>query len=115
MKIKEKYEAISKEALMFREFVQDRWSVGIALVAAFAVKNLVNSLVVNIITPLISYFIGKKSFYDLTFTLSSESVIKYGSFLQELITFMILMFLIYLAAKFLKIKIEKDAKIEYKI
>ena len=104
MKIKEKYENIAKEATQFKTFVQEKWSIAIALVVALAVKNLVKSLVGNILSPLFIYFLKGKSIYESSYQLTSSAAINYGHFLQEFTIFIILMLLVYLASRLLKIQ-----------
>ncbi len=47
---------------------------------------LVTSLVANLITPIIAAIVGKPDFSNLTFTIH-DSVFRYGSFLNALISF----------------------------
>lgn len=107
--IKDKYEAIAKEAGSFKRFVFEKWSVGIALVVAMAVKNLVTALVENILTPIFAFVLRGKSIYDMSYQLTATSSIKYGQFLQEFSTFLILMLLVFVASKFIKSKAEAEA------
>ena len=58
----------------------------IALVMALATVALVNSLIENLVTPLIGAVIGEPSFEDLTFTING-SEFHYGSFINAAITF----------------------------
>ena len=51
-----------------------------------AFAAVVNSLVKDLITPLIAMVIGKPDFSDLTFTIN-DAVFRYGSFLTALIQF----------------------------
>ena len=107
--IKDKYNAIAKEAGSFKQFVFEKWSVAIALVVALAVKNLVTALVENILTPIMAFILRGKSIYEMSYNLTSTSSIKYGQFLQELSTFLLLMLLVFIASKFLNRKVEAEA------
>lgn len=60
--------------------------LAIAVVIGAAFGALVTSLVANLITPIIAAVIGKPDFSDLTFTIN-DSVFRYGSFLNALISF----------------------------
>lgn len=60
--------------------------LAIAVVIGTAFAALVNSLVEDLLTPVIAAIIGKPDFSDLTFTIN-DSVFRYGSFLNALITF----------------------------
>jgi large conductance mechanosensitive channel len=51
-----------------------------------AFAAVVNSLVSNIVTPVIAMVIGKPDFSGLTFTIN-DAVFRYGAFLTDLIQF----------------------------
>ena len=57
-----------------------------AFVIGLAFAAVVNSLVDNLITPLIAMVIGKPDFSDLTFTIN-DAVFHYGAFLTALLQF----------------------------
>ena len=61
--------------------------LAVAFVMGLAFATLVNSLVSNLITPLIAMVIGKPDFSDLTFTIN-DAVFRYGSFLTALLQFL---------------------------
>ncbi len=75
----------------FRKFIS-RGNV-IDLAAAFimggAFTNIVNSIVKDIITPIIGISLGGINFNDLAITLG-QAQIKYGSFIQASINFLII-------------------------
>jgi large conductance mechanosensitive channel len=60
--------------------------LAVAFVMGLAFAAVVNSLVENLITPLIAMVIGKPDFSDLTFTIN-DAVFRYGSFLTALLKF----------------------------
>jgi large conductance mechanosensitive channel len=51
-----------------------------------AFATVVNSLVNNLVMPVIAAIVGKPSFRDLTFTIH-KSVFQYGSFITDVIQF----------------------------
>ena len=72
----------------FKDFITggNLIETAVALVMALAVVALVNSLIADIITPLIGAIIGEPSFAGLTFTIN-DSEFFYGNFINALITF----------------------------
>jgi large conductance mechanosensitive channel len=60
--------------------------LAVAFVMGLAFAAVVNSLVNDLVTPLIAMVIGKPDFSDLTFTIN-DAVFRYGSFLTALIQF----------------------------
>ena len=60
--------------------------LAVAIVIGAAFGALVTSLVANLLTPIVAAIIGKPDFSNLTFTIN-DSVFKYGSFLNALISF----------------------------
>lgn len=62
--------------------------LAVAVVIGVAFKAIVDSLVADLITPLIGAVGGKPDFSALHFTINS-SVFRYGAFLNEVISFVI--------------------------
>jgi large conductance mechanosensitive channel len=60
--------------------------LAVAFVMGLAFAAVVNSLVDDLVTPLIAMVIGKPDFSDLTFTIN-DAVFRYGSFLTAVIQF----------------------------
>jgi large conductance mechanosensitive channel len=60
--------------------------LAVAFVIGLAFAAVVNSLVNDLVTPLIAMVIGKPDFSDLTFTIN-DAVFRYGSFLTAVIQF----------------------------
>ncbi|MBB1062919.1 large-conductance mechanosensitive channel protein MscL [Limosilactobacillus fastidiosus] len=87
-------------------------AVGIIVGAAFT--SIVKSLVNNLINPLIGLFIGKIDLSNLVWTIG-DAQFKYGSFLNSVINFLIISFVIFLMVKainrFRKKKEEEPAKL----
>jgi large conductance mechanosensitive channel len=60
--------------------------LAVAFVMGLAFAAVINSLVANLLMPVIAALIGKPDFSDLTFTLN-DAVFRYGAFLTDLIQF----------------------------
>ena len=72
----------------FRDFLF-RGSIvelAVAFVMGLAFAAVVNSLVDNLVMPVIAMLIGKPDFSDLTFTIN-DAVYRYGAFLTDVIQF----------------------------
>ena len=113
---------------MFKEFktfimrgnVMDL-AVGVIIGAAFG--KIVTSLVNDIIMPLVSVITGNIDFSNLKYVHSymnsagekAEIVVKYGSFIQNIVDFLIVAFCIFMVIKVMnstKKKFEKEEKAE---
>jgi large conductance mechanosensitive channel len=72
----------------FRDFVfrGDIVELAVAFVMGLAFAAVVNSLVENLVMPLIAMIIGKPDFRDLTFTIN-DAVYRYGAFITDVIQF----------------------------
>ena len=72
----------------FRDFLLrgNILELAVAFVMGLAFAAVVNSLVNDLIMPVIAMIIGKPDFSDLTFTIN-DAVFRYGSFLTAAITF----------------------------
>ena len=75
----------------FKKFVMqgDLVTVAVAFVIGLAFKALVESIVNDIMMPLVGAIFGKPSFDDLTLTLGS-GVIHYGLFINAVLNFLII-------------------------
>ncbi len=60
--------------------------LAVAFVMGLAFAAVVNSLVNNLIMPVVAMIIGKPDFNELTFTIN-DAVFRYGSFLTDLLAF----------------------------
>jgi large conductance mechanosensitive channel len=60
--------------------------LAVAFVMGLAFAAVVNSLVSNLLMPVIAMIIGKPDFSDLTFTIN-DAVFRYGAFITDLIQF----------------------------
>ena len=71
-------------------------AIGIIIGGAF--QSIVNSLVNDIIMPLINSFTGKVDFSDLVVKVGNSSI-KYGSFITTIVDFLIIAFSIFIAIR----------------
>jgi large conductance mechanosensitive channel len=60
--------------------------LAVAFVIGVAFASVVNSLVNNLVMPIVAMVIGKPDFSDLTFTIN-DAVFRYGAFITDLIQF----------------------------
>jgi large conductance mechanosensitive channel len=72
--------------------------LAVAVVIGAAFGKIVSSLVANLITPLMGIFLGGIDFTGLTYTVG-EAVFEYGAFIQSVIDFVIVAFVIFLIIK----------------
>ena len=79
------------QAFILRGNVLD---LAVAVVIGAAFTQIVNSLVENIITPIIAAIGGQPDFSALTFTVNN-SVFRYGAFLNAVISFAIIALIVY--------------------
>jgi large conductance mechanosensitive channel len=69
---------------LFRENIVE---LAVAFVMGLAFAAVVNSLVSNLVMPVIAMIIGKPDFSDLTFTVN-DAVYRYGAFITDVIKFL---------------------------
>lgn len=84
-------------------------AVGVIIGAAFTA--IVQSLVTNLINPLIGLFVGKIDLSNLVFQVG-DAKFKYGSFLNSVINFLIIAFVVFLIVKAVNKVIKKEEKEE---
>lgn len=72
-------------------------AIGVIIGGGF--QKIVNSLVTDIIMPFISIFTGKIDFNDMMFTIGGTSI-KYGSFITNVINFLIIAFTVFLMVRY---------------
>jgi large conductance mechanosensitive channel len=72
----------------FKEFLMrgNIVDLAVAFVIGVAFAAVINSLVNDLIMPIIAMIIGKPDFSDLTFTIN-DAVFRYGAFITQVITF----------------------------
>jgi large conductance mechanosensitive channel len=84
----------------FRNFILrgNVLDLAVAVIIGGAFGKIVASLVGDIITPLIGLVMGGVNFSELAFTVGA-SIIKWGSFVQTIIDFLLIAFVIFLIVK----------------
>jgi len=84
----------------FREFALkgNLLELAVAFVLGLAFAAVVTSFVDDIIMQLVAAIIGKPDFSNLTFSIG-DGVIRYGSFLTALVTFLIIAWVLFLIVK----------------
>jgi large conductance mechanosensitive channel len=82
-------------------------AVGIIIGGAFG--KIVSSLVSDIIMPLVGIIMGGLDFTSLTLTVN-DSVIMYGTFIQNIIDFLIIGFSVFMMIKFINRFKKKEEK-----
>ena len=85
-------------------------AVGIIIGAAFG--KIVNSLVEDVIMPPIGWALGKVDFSNLAWELSEGVTIKYGAFINTVISFIIVAFAVFILIKAVNTLQAKMAKAE---
>ena len=123
VKAKEKIKSVAKKGTSFKEeFIEfiNRGSVvdlavGVAVGGAFTA--IVNSLVNDIVMPIVGLIGGGVNFTDLKIVIpnffggNTEAVIAYGNFLQNVVEFLIVAWVIFLIIKGMnRINRKRDAK-----
>jgi len=73
-------------------------AIGVIIGGGF--QKIVNSLVNDIIMPFVSIFTGKIDFNDMVFNFGNVSI-KYGSFITNVINFLIMAFSVFLLVKYI--------------
>ncbi|MBL3529748.1 large-conductance mechanosensitive channel protein MscL [Companilactobacillus zhachilii] len=88
-------------------------AVGVIMGAAFTA--IVQSLVSNLINPLIGLFLGKIDLSNLVFKVG-DATFKYGTFIESIINFLIIAFVVFLLVKvmnkIIKTRDEEEAEEE---
>ena len=84
----------------FKKFIMkgNVLDLAVAVVIGGAFGLLINSMVKDIIMPIIGAVVGEPSFTDLTFKVG-DGVVAYGSFLTLLVNFVIIAFVLFLMIK----------------
>lgn len=82
----------------FREFIArgNVMDMAIGVVIGTAFTKIVNSLVNDIITPALGFLIGRMDLTGYKWVLNEETAIAYGNFLQSVLNFLIIAFVIFL-------------------
>jgi large conductance mechanosensitive channel len=84
----------------FKEFIMrgNLVEIAIGLILALALKSVIDSLVADVITPIIAAIGGQPNFNSLTLDIG-DGEIRYGAFLNTLISFVMIGFVLFLLVK----------------
>lgn len=84
----------------FKEFAMKGSLIDMAvgIIIGAAVGKMVSTLVENILMPIIGVFLGGVNFADLSITVG-DAAIGYGAFIQAIIDFLIIAFVIFMILK----------------
>lgn len=84
----------------FREFITrgNVLDLAVAVVIGAAFTAIINSLVNDIITPLVGIILGGVDFTGLSVTVG-EAVITYGNFIQAIINFLIIAWVVFMIVR----------------
>ncbi|MBQ7744317.1 MAG: large conductance mechanosensitive channel protein MscL [Ruminococcus sp.] len=100
-----------KIAKEFKEFIMrgNVMDLAIGVVIGGAFKAIIDSLVADIIMPVVGMITGKIDIASLSVTVG-DAELKYGSFLQQILNFLIIAFVIFMVVKAINTAHEKLAK-----
>ena len=104
----------------FKEFINKGsvMDLAIGVVVGGAFTTIVNSLVNDIIMPLVSLVAGGVDFTNLSITIdnffgtSDKAVIAYGNFIQNIVNFILIAFCVFLVVKAMNTMREKAEKLK---
>src|SRR5699024_11216137 len=107
---------VKKEASEFKKFISrgNVIDLAVGVVVGGAFTAISNSLVKDIITPLIGIIVGGLDLSNLTFKIG-DAKIAYGSFIQSIIDFLLIALCIFVVIRLfekLKLKEAREKKIE---
>ena len=112
--VSKKLKGVRKGASDFKEFISRGnvvdMAVGVIIGGAFG--KIVTSLVNDVLMPVIGVFLGGLDFSDLSIKVG-DATIKYGSFIQTIVDFLIVAFCIFMIVKlFESFKKKKEEETE---
>ncbi|MBP2058073.1 large conductance mechanosensitive channel [Lactobacillus colini] len=84
----------------FKEFISrgDVMNLAVGVIIGSAFTAIVNSLVTNLINPLIGLFVGRIDLSNLVLKVG-DATFKYGKFINAVINFLIIAFIVFLLMK----------------
>ena len=84
----------------FKEFAMrgNVMDLAVGVIVGGAFSSITTSLINDILMPIIGIFVSEASFADLTVTVGS-AVVAYGNFLQAVINFLIMAFVVFCMVK----------------
>ena len=95
----------------FKEFIArgNVMDLAVGVIVGAAFTAIVNSLVTNLINPLLGIFVGSIDFSNLVLTVG-KAHFRYGAFINSVINFLIIAFVVFLLVKFLTRLLPKPAE-----
>ena len=99
----------------FKEFISrgNVMDIAIGVIIGASFKAIVDSLVADIINPILGVF-GGKDFSQYTLKLNDQATLNYGNFISSIINFLIMAFIIFCIVKFLNGMNDLTAKLAKK-
>jgi len=96
----------------FRDFINrgNVMDLAVAVIIGAAFSGIVTSLVNDIVTPIIGVITGGVNFSGLAITVG-EAVIGYGNFLQAVINFLLIAFVVFLLVRMVNNLRKKEADV----
>ena len=84
----------------FKEFAMrgNMMDLAVGVIVGGALSSITTSLINDILMPVIGIFVSEASFADLTVTVGS-AVVAYGNFIQAVINFLIMAFVVFCMVK----------------
>ncbi len=84
----------------FKEFISrgNLIEIAVGLIIALKVKDIVDSLINDLIMPIIGAIFGKPNFGDLTVKIG-DGVVAYGRFINAVVNFLLIGFALFLIVK----------------
>lgn len=101
----------------FKDFISrgNVMDLAVSVIMGAAFTAIVQSLVSNLINPLIGLFLGKIDLSNLVFKVG-DATFKYGTFIESIINFLIIAFVVFLLVKvmnkIIKTRDEEEAEEE---
>ncbi|ANJ69953.1 MULTISPECIES: large conductance mechanosensitive channel protein MscL [Lactobacillales] len=86
----------------FKEFIMrgNVLDMAVGVILGAALKSIVDSLTKNLINPIISLFVGQVDLSGIALTIpGTKAVFKIGNFLNDVINFLIIAFVVFLIVK----------------
>lgn len=115
-KIEEKRKKVNNFFHEFKKFISrgNVLDLAVGVVVGSAFTKIVTSLVNDIITPFVGILIGGQDFSSLSLKIGDANI-AYGSFIQNIIDFLIIAFCIFILIKFVNKFFAKKEKEEKKV
>jgi len=95
----------------FKKFISkgNVMDLAVAVIIGAAFKDIINSLVKDVLTPIISLVVGDQGFSNYKYVITeandvtgvSENAIYYGNFIQNVFDFLVVAFVVFLIIRFI--------------